>query len=139
MCSLPSKQSIDSYIMLPGNAFHKSTAPFPNQQLPRFLLNINSSNFSPLFRVLFLYACVVLQVLMFLGVSVSHIAQLGMTLTWPNVLASDFQHDNTTIYGSSLHLQDWQMDMMGEWDAMVHQSPSFPCRVKLLNGINDLP
>nr|XP_045605525.1 facilitated trehalose transporter Tret1-2 homolog isoform X2 [Procambarus clarkii] len=53
------------------------------------------------------------QVLMFLGVSVSHIAQLGMTLTWPNVLASDFQHDNTTIYGSSLHLQDWQMDMMG--------------------------
>nr|XP_053638585.1 uncharacterized protein LOC128693138 [Cherax quadricarinatus] len=53
------------------------------------------------------------QVLMFLCVSVSHIPQLGMTLTWPNALASHIHHDNTTIYGSSLHLHDWQMDMMG--------------------------
>ncbi|XP_071534133.1 facilitated trehalose transporter Tret1-2 homolog isoform X2 [Panulirus ornatus] len=50
---------------------------------------------------------------MFLGVSVSHIAQLGMVLAWPNALASDLVDDNTTIFASQLHFPDWQLDMMG--------------------------
>lgn len=60
---------------------------------------------------------------MFLGVSVSHIAQLGMTLTWPNTLVSDLHLNTTnTIYGSNLTIADWQMDMMGESVHRVYNS-----------------
>ncbi|KAK7080207.1 hypothetical protein SK128_023797 [Halocaridina rubra] len=36
----------------------------------------------------------------------------GMGLSWPNTIASDLQHDNSTLFGTELQLLDWQMDML---------------------------
>lgn len=37
----------------------------------------------------------------------------GMSLTWPNVLASDILVDNSTLFGTQLSLSDSQLDMVG--------------------------
>lgn len=36
----------------------------------------------------------------------------GMSLTWPNVLASDILVDNSTLFGTQLSLSDSQLDMV---------------------------
>ncbi|KAK7078540.1 hypothetical protein SK128_028639 [Halocaridina rubra] len=36
----------------------------------------------------------------------------GMGLSWVNTIASDFEHDNTTLFGNELQLHNWQFDMM---------------------------
>ncbi|XP_045611610.1 facilitated trehalose transporter Tret1 [Procambarus clarkii] len=52
------------------------------------------------------------QMLLILGASVSYFV-MGMSLSWPNVLASDLLSENSTLFSTHLQLDDWQMDMMG--------------------------
>ncbi|XP_069955484.1 facilitated trehalose transporter Tret1 isoform X2 [Cherax quadricarinatus] len=50
--------------------------------------------------------------LMVMAASVSYFV-MGMSLSFPNVLASDLLSDNTTLFNTQLQFQDWQLDMMG--------------------------
>ncbi|XP_042878112.1 facilitated trehalose transporter Tret1-like [Penaeus japonicus] len=52
------------------------------------------------------------QSLMFLATSFGYIS-VGMTLTWPNVFASDVMVNNSTLFGTQIAVSDWQMDMVG--------------------------
>ncbi|KAK7066650.1 hypothetical protein SK128_010978 [Halocaridina rubra] len=50
------------------------------------------------------------QVGLFFAAAMGH-WNLGLSLSWPNTLASDLQMDNLTLFGTELHLADWEMDM----------------------------
>nr|XP_027231077.1 facilitated trehalose transporter Tret1-2 homolog [Penaeus vannamei] len=52
------------------------------------------------------------QSLMFLATSFGYIS-VGMSLTWPNVFASDVIVNNSTFFGTQITCSDWQMDMVG--------------------------
>lgn len=52
------------------------------------------------------------QSLMFLATSFGYIS-VGMSLTWPNVFASDVVVNNSTFFGTEIMCSDWQMDMVG--------------------------
>ncbi|XP_066980094.1 facilitated trehalose transporter Tret1-like [Macrobrachium rosenbergii] len=43
---------------------------------------------------------------------VGHLS-LGMALGWPNVLASGLQTSNSTLFGTQIHFEDWEVDMAG--------------------------
>ncbi|XP_068219958.1 facilitated trehalose transporter Tret1-like [Palaemon carinicauda] len=52
------------------------------------------------------------QICMFFAATVGHF-NLGMSLVWPNLLASDLQTCNTTLFGDEIHMEDWEIDMAG--------------------------
>ncbi|MPC52553.1 Facilitated trehalose transporter Tret1 [Portunus trituberculatus] len=43
---------------------------------------------------------------------------MGMSLSWPNVVESHHFEDNSTLFGNTLYLHPWQMDMLSTWAGM---------------------
>lgn len=52
-----------------------------------------------------------LQFLLVFGASISYL-QMGMSLSWPNVLNSHLSVDNSTLFGSQLYLLEWHKDLI---------------------------